>query len=413
MDDLATRIRIDDPSWYLQDDAHVMFDEARRDAPVLFYPELNTFLLTRHDDISDVSRTPGIFSSAQGMLLNDAKYGNIASSFFPDGAELITATDPPRHRELRRVIQPTFSAVAVANFEPLIREHCKSLVASIEPGVEIDFVEKMAIPLPIRMICEVLGIEGAPEQDVREWTDQMERMGGDLTHAELTEISNSLEPMNQFLMQALERKRGTTGDNLLSTLLQAEIDNEKLTDMNVLMLTVATMVAGNGTTRALLGDTIFTLAQHPQARADLVQDPSLIPSAINEVLRFVTPVAGFLRTSVEDTEIRGTTIKAGQYVYMSYMAANRDEEVFIDPHSFDVRRGKKVTHLSFGTGEHACPGNSLARLEAHVFMDELLKRFPDWTITGEVEPIMSIMTNGFERLPVTFEEADADRTSPE
>ncbi|MFC5745336.1 cytochrome P450 [Actinomadura rugatobispora] len=402
MSDLADRIRLDDPSWYRQDDAHDLLDEARRVDPVLYFEDFNTFLLTRYEDIRYVSRTPEIYSSAHGITLNDAKYGDITHSFFPEGAELITATDPPRHRELRRVIQPTFAPRAIADMEPRIRANAIDLVARIKPGEEIDVVDQIAVPLPIHTICAVLGIESVPVDHIRSWTDDVERMGGDLSKAELAEVAQSLVPLNEFLVAALEAKRGCTGADLISTLLQAEIDNEKLRDINILMLTTATLVAGNGTTRSLIGNTIDTLAAHPRELDRLVSDPSLCASAITEVLRFTAPVPGFLRTVTSDTVLNGTRIRRGQHVYMCYGAANRDPSVFSDPHRFDVGRDRRPVHLSFGSGEHACPGNFIARLEVQVLLNELVTRFVGWEVGADPVPVMSIMTNAYERLPVTF-----------
>jgi cytochrome P450 len=401
--------RIDDPAWYVEQDPYPILADLRRNDPVCYLPHLDTFLITRYADIRHIGRTPEIYSSAQGMLLNDVKYGNVANSFFPEGAELVTTTDPPRHRELRRVIAPTFAGPAIDRLETVIRDKSRALIATIEPGVEFDFVEKIAVRLPVQVICALLGVDDSSVADISRWSDDMTRMGDDLTREELADIVASLGPFNDFLMAQIAAKRGNRGVDLLSTLLQAEIDNEKLTDLNVFMLTSATLVAGNETTRHLLGQAVYVLAQHPDERARLVADPGLSGTAVDETLRFVSPVAGFLRTAVSDTELSGTTIKAGQHVYMLYMSGNHDETVFSDPERYDVGRVQQPSHVAFGFGEHVCPGASLARLEVKVFLEELIARFPSWDITGPAIPIMSVLMNGYTHLPVIFHSDQSPR----
>jgi cytochrome P450 len=401
MTELATLPKLDDPRFYL-DNPYPTFAWMRREEPVLFFPELRTHAITRYADIRLIGRSPELYCSGQGMLLNDAKYGNVADSFFPDGAELITTSDPPRHRELRRVISPSFAAPVMARMETFVREKAKQLVATIEPDTEFDFIEQIAVVLPIQVICSLLGIEDASIDDVRFWSDQMVRMGGNLSADELGEIANSLGPLNEFLLAQIEDKRGHIGSDLLSTLLRAEIDNEKLTDLNVLMLTTATLVAGNETTRNLIADTIALLAEHPDQRRRLRDEPALSATAVDEALRYASPVTGFIRTATADTELHGRPIREGEHVYLIYMAGNRDDEVFAEPDRFDVARSTQPAHLAFGYGEHVCPGASLARLEARVLLEELLARYPEWQIGSGAEPILSVLSNGYLRLPTTF-----------
>src|SRR5262249_5702398 len=163
----------------------------------------------------------------------------------------------------------------------------------IDVGRPIDFVEDVAVPLPIHVICTLLGLDGASLGDVREWSDQMTRMGGDLTRDELAELAACMAPMNEYLGAELEAKRGHEGTDLLSTLPAAEIDNERVTDLNVLMLTTATLVAGNETTRNLMSNMIVTLAEHPEQLELIKADPELAGPAVDEVLRFTSPVTGF------------------------------------------------------------------------------------------------------------------------
>ena len=273
--DLAELVRIDDPQFYVGDPYPVLA-RMRAEAPVYYCPDLDTFAITRYEDVRLVSRTPDVFSVADGILLNDAKYrSHIADSFFPEGAELISTTDPPRHRELRRVIAPAFTPRQVNAMEPGVRQVCRDLLAAIEPDKEMEFVEDVAVVLPLWTIARFLGLPGDNIPELRYWSDEMVKMGGNLTVEELAEAARNIGPMNGYLAAQLAQKRAAPGEDLLSTLSQAEIDNEKLTDLNVLMLSTAVLVAGNGTTRNLLGCAIAMLAEHPAQRERLVADPAL------------------------------------------------------------------------------------------------------------------------------------------
>jgi cytochrome P450 len=401
MTDLTDLVRIDDPDWYL-DDPYPGLARLRAEAPALYYESLDTFAITRYQDVRDISRAPDVWSVKGGIVLNDAKYGNVADSFFPEGAELISTTDPPRHRDIRRVISPVFTPKQVHAMEPALREYARALVDRIEDGKEIEFVEEVAVPLPIFTVCRLLGLPGDNLEDIRFWSDEMVKMGGDLTPEELVVAAENAAPAGGYLAEWIERKRSSPDDSLLSILLRAEIENEKVTDLNVIMLSTAVLVAGNGTTRNLIGDAVGTLARHPEQLAKLAADRALVPSAVDETLRWFTPVPGFIRTALGDTDLHDQPVKAGQHVYLMYMGANHDETVFPDAEAFDVTRPVDPGHVAFGYGQHVCPGSSVARLEAKILLEELLARFPSWEVTGTPVRKRSVLENGFEALPVTF-----------
>ena len=230
----------------------------------------------------------------------------------------------------------------------------------------------------------------------------MMKMGAPLPPEELAAAAAELGPMNEYMMEALERKKQAPGDDLMSTLLAAELDGRNVTDLNVLMLSTAVLVAGNGTTRNLLGGMVFSLATHPDQLAAVVADRALAGGVVEETLRWVTPVPGFLRTATRDTEIRGQEIRAGEHVYMMYMSANWDEEIFEDPARFDIARDVDPSHVSFGFGQHLCVGMSVARLEARVFIEELFDRFSGVELAGEPVRVRSVLENAWSRLPVVF-----------
>lgn len=378
----------------------------RTEAPVLWYEPANTWVLSRYEDIRYASKTPELFSAAKGILLNDAKYGeSIADAFFAEGSDLIATLDPPRHGEVRRTLAPAFTPNAIGRLETSIRECSRELIARIVAGQPVDFVHAVARELPIRIVAELMGVPAA-EVDVDQisfWSDEMVKMGAPLSREELATAAKSGEDMGKFLMAALARKRAQPGPDLLSTLSAAELDNAKLNEGNILMLSIATLVAGNETTRNLLSGCIWALASHPEQLRLLASDPALAKSAVEEVLRWVTPVPGFTRNATRDIELRGQNIKAGDYVYLLYFAGNRDEDCWSEPDIFDITRPTDTANLAFGHGQHVCIGAALARLEARCFLEELFTVFSNFSLAGTSVRVDSVMQYGFKNLPVIFQ----------
>ena len=404
--DLQELAKVDQPGFYDVRNAPVLA-RLRREAPVFYYEELGTWVLSRYEDVKYASKTPALFSVSKGILLNDARYGeSIADSFFPEGAELISTLDPPRHGEVRRTLAPAFTPRAIAALEEPVREACRRVLDGFEPGREVEFIHEAARVIPIVSVARLLGVP-ASEVDVDKiqfWTDEMLKMGAPLPRDELERAAANAAEVGEFLAALLERKAAEPGESDLMTILAtAELDRKQLSQMNILMLATAVLVAGNETTRNLLAGSMWSLSRHPDQMRDLAADPSLVRQTVEEVLRWITPVPGFMRNATRDIELRDQVIKAGQYVYLLYFAANRDEECWSDPDVFDVSRPSEPAVLSFGFGQHACIGAALARLEARVFLEEMLARFSNVSVTGEPERVASPLQHGWHRLPVTFE----------
>jgi cytochrome P450 len=401
---LEELVRIDDPSFYDVGNAELL-TRLRSEAPVFYYEPLKTWVLSRYDDVKHASKTPELFSVRKGILLNDAKFGeSIADSFFEDGAELISTIDPPRHGQVRRTLAPAFTPRMIGQLEDAVRAVARSLVADFAPGEPVDFVAKAARVLPIQTIAVLLGLP-PDEVDVDQivfWTDEMLKMGAPLSREELEVAAANAAQMSGFLLELFERKRANPGPDLMSTLAAAELDNEALSQANILMLSIAVLVAGNETTRNLLSGMMWSLATHPDQMALLAADPELARQTVEETLRWITPVPGFMRNATQDIEMRGQTIKQGDYVYLLYFAANRDEDCWKHVDTFDVTRETDPAVLSFGFGQHVCIGAALARLEARVFLEELLVRYATIELAGEPHRVSSPLQYGWHELPVVF-----------
>jgi cytochrome P450 len=212
----------------------------------------------------------------------------------------------------------------------------------------------------------------------------------------------AFEELNAFVRQEFERKRCNPGEDLLTTLLAAELDNEKLSEDNILMWASVVLGGGNETTRALLSNSVDALARHPEQLASLAAYPTLAAAAVEETLRWNGPVHGFCRYVTAPTVVRGQQVGEGDWVYMLYDSANRDKDVFADAERFDISARRQKENLAFGVGQHYCPGNKLARLEATVLLEELVRRFPRWELADEGTRIKSLLRSGFLNLPVVF-----------
>ena len=397
-------VRLDDPAFYDTSSAEILA-RMRNEAPVFRSGPLNTWVLSKYDDVKYASKTPEIYSVRKGILLNDAKYGeSIADSFFADDAELVSTLDPPRHGQVRRTLAPAFTPRVIGRMEESIRRCCRELVGGITAGEPIEFIHAAARVLPIQIVTELLGVP-ADEVDVDKiqfWTDEMLKMGAPLSREELEAAAANTADMGKFLMELFARKRAEPDEYLMSTLAAAELDNERLSEANILMLSIATLVAGNETTRNLVAGSIWSLARHPEQMALLAGDLGLAKQTVEEVLRWITPVPGFMRNALQDTELRGQTIKAGDYVYLLYFAANRDEDCWKEPDTFDITREPDPAVLSFGFGQHACIGAALARLEARCFLEEVFSVFGDVSLAGTPQRVPSPLQHGWSELPVVF-----------
>jgi len=377
-----------------------VFRRLRTEDPVHWYEDGGFWCVLRHADVQAVSRSPRRFISSAGTQIFQIK-GRIEAP--PEGfvqAPSIIQMDPPAHNRHRKLVMGAFTPRRIAAMESRIREIARESLREIAPGETVNFVESVAIPLPMLVIAEMLGVPGEDRHDFRRWSDAMiVAGGGDLG----TDTRETLTELFGYLGQFVVERRKQPRDDLISLLLDAEIEGERLTDGEVLMFLMTLLVAGNETTRNLLSGGALALLRDPDQERLLRERPALLGNAVEEMLRYVSPVRNFARSAARDTELGGRRIRAGEFLVMLYASANRDEAVFgEDAERFDIARESARRHVAFGFGEHLCLGASLARLEARVMWEELLAHFSGFEQVGEPVPLPSTLMNGLVDLPVVF-----------
>jgi cytochrome P450 len=367
----------------------------RNEAPVAYNPEPGFWVLSKHADVHAASVDPATFCSRHGILL------------FEIGAEYATPptmmhTDPPDHARYRALVQPGFAPSLIRSLEPAVRVRARALVADIEPGSARDLVAPLTVPFPLQIIAELLGIPEHSWPQFYRWSEAIIPGATDWSEEERQSLQTE---MVAYLVGEAKLRRDAPRDDIISVLATAEVDGERLTDDELTMFLVQLLVAGNETTRNMLSGGLTALAEHPDQWRSLRDDRGLVGSAVEELLRWTTPVVYFMRTATRDVEVRGVRIRAGEPVVLLYASANRDEDAFgPSADRFDVAR-KPNPHLAFGFGPHFCIGAALARLEGRVLLEELLDRFARVERAGPVERSASPVIAGITRSPLVFHAA--------
>jgi cholest-4-en-3-one 26-monooxygenase len=372
----------------------------RREDPVHFHKEPEGpgyWAITRHADIIRISKDPRTFSSWLGATnIEDRETHDLAIT-----RTLMVNMDPPHHGKYRRLVRSGFTPQRVATLEPHVRELAAEIIEKVASKGECDFVTEIAAELPLLVIAELMGV---PIEDRHRIFDLTNRLIG----FDDPEFQTSMEDgriaaaeMWAYAQELGDLRRESPRDDLISTLVHAEVDGEGLSHQQFNNFFLLLAVAGNETTRNLMAGGMLTLMEHPDQRQRLLDDPGLIPTAVEELLRWVSPLIYFRRTATRDVELRGKKISEGEKVALYYTSANRDEEVFDEPFTFDVGRGDNH-HLAFGIGEHVCVGAHLARLEARVMFEELLRRLPDMELAAPVKRLRSNFINGIKEMRVRF-----------
>jgi cytochrome P450 len=393
----TTRVDLLDLSLFADGPPHDLFRRLRDEAPVCFLPEPDGpgyWAVTRYADVVEVSRHPQTFGSHPNTMIHDPEDGGAGA-----GAIMLN-TDPPQHTKLRKLVNRGFTPRQVAALEPRIRDLVTGLLDAAAARETCDLVTDVAVELPLQVIAELVGVPNEERHQVFGWTEVMMSIGDPETGYTEIDARAAMAAMWGYADQLANERAGGEGDDLLSVLLRAEVDGDQLSPMDVDLFFMLLMNAGSETTRNLITGGTLTLFEQPTERARLLDDLSRLPSAIEEMLRWVTPVTHFRRTAREDTELDGQTIREGDKVSIWYTSANRDDAQFPEADRFDVTR-EPNEHVAFGAGgPHFCLGASLARLEARVMFEELLGRFPGIEPAGAPRRLASNFINGIKSLPV-------------
>jgi cholest-4-en-3-one 26-monooxygenase len=386
---------------YVDGVPHEMFEVLRREAPVHWHDEPDGpgfWAVTRYDDVVLVNRDNELFSSARGSALimeQDAES-------LEQQRLMMLNMDPPMHTRYRLLVNKGFTPRMVGKLEERARGYVNAMIDDVAEKGECDFVTDIAAELPLQVIAEVMGVPQEDRHLVFDWSNRM-------IGADDPEYSSSPEAafaasaeLYAYANQLASRKRANPDDDIISVLLQSEIGGDRLTELEFDLFFLLLAVAGNETTRNLIAHGQLALMDYPDQRARLIADPTLMPHAVDEMLRWGTPVMHFRRTAQRDTEIRGQRIAEGDKVVIFYISANRDEDMFDDPYRFDIGRTPNE-HVAFGGGgPHFCLGANLARLEIRVMFEELLRRLPDMEPAGPVRRLRSNFINGIKHIPVQF-----------
>jgi cholest-4-en-3-one 26-monooxygenase len=394
-----------DPARYARDGyPQAVWTRLRAEAPVARFepPGWRPFwAITKHADVSEVASQPVKFSSEQGITMMPAGFPVFAS-------EMIVTMDPPRHGPLRRVAQPRFTPRALkaqrAGVEGIVAD-ILDRAATGGATREGDFVELVSAPLPIAVIALILGV---PQDDWKllfRWTNEV--IGKDDPEFRRPgetpgqTIKRARGELHGYFAQLVDKRKSEPQEDLTSELIRARIGDEPLTAVQLLSYCELMVEAGNETTRNAISGGLLAFAEHRDEWEKLKVHPELLPDAVEEILRWVSPITHFARTATEDAEVRGQKIAKGDQVALFWASANRDEEVFADPFAFRIDR-KPNPHLAFGAGEHFCIGAYLAKVELETLFQELLRRLESFEVLGPVERLSSNVNGGIKHLPLRY-----------
>ncbi|HUD15608.1 MAG TPA: cytochrome P450, partial [Acidimicrobiales bacterium] len=386
------RIDLLDGAFYGRE-PHDAYAWMRANAPV-YYDEVNDlWAAASYAAVKAASVDTEAFSSAQGIRPK-----------FPQLPMMIDF-DAPEHVRRRRLVSEGFTPKRVRAMEDNLRSVCDTIIDTVCEKGSCDFVRDIAAPLPIIVIGDMLGVAPSDRDDLLRWSDDMLKALGapdpslmDASAIAFVEYTDYIQPVFDD-----RRKRGST-DDLVGILCHAEMDGDSLDDASLVHETLLILIGGDETTRHVISGGVEELLAHPDQQAQLAGDPALMPGAVEEMLRWVSPIKNMARTATRDVELDGATIAAGQEIILLYPSANRDAAVFEKPDDFDIHRSPNP-HMAFGFGAHFCLGNQLARLELKVMVDRLLARLPDLHLTVERDALPRREANfisGIEEMPVAF-----------
>lgn len=387
---------------------HDYFAFLRKEHPVSWTPRANGtgfWSVVSYQDIAQVEANVALFSSRTNITPTEVPEQTLAATI----DRMIILSDPPRHGALRKLIMSGFTPKAISKIEEHIRQLAvDSIDAVIEEGA-CDFHD-LGAHMPIEIVADLLGVPAEDRQNLFNWANAMFG-GGDPRISSHAGMERARQEMFGYAMRLAQQRRAQPADDVFSQIAMAEMDGEKLTEFDLGCFFLILATAGNETTRTQILHGTHLLIENPEAMRLLRSDLSLLPNAVEEMLRMTSPALAFARKATQDYELRGQTIRAGDQVVMWYCSGSRDETVFSDPDIFDIRRKNAREHMAFGskTGIHRCLGAMLARSELLAIIKEVVLRLPDIQLDGAIERLRSNFTNGINHMPVRFTPGKAHR----
>ncbi len=372
----------------IADDPHPIYRVLREDEPVHYVEKRDLWVLSRHEDVLAAIKDPETFTSADGV---------VPSGFKPEKPTLIVL-DPPDHTQMRRAVMRAFTPRRMAAMTDRVRGFARQLLDAFPASGEVDAFESYTDPLPIYVMAELLGVDASERPMFKRCGDAIVYSSG----ADPASLLSAQRELTDYLQTVFDERKRDPREDLISLLLTSSEEGRALDNEELLGLCFLLLVAGTETTTSALGNAMLLLERHRDARELLIEDPSLIPAAVEEILRFDSPVQGLSRIVRRDVEIRDQKISEGARVHLLFAAANRDPRVFDEPDRFDITRSPN-NHLAFGLGIHFCLGASLARLELKVGLEELLARAPDYQLSVDrLQRLASDTNRGFSKLPTVL-----------
>jgi cholest-4-en-3-one 26-monooxygenase len=384
---------------------HEWFTYLRREAPVYKHDEPDGpgfWVITKYDDVVAVGRDGETFSSHQNRGGVVGLEGRPEDSYAFEGGNLMLTMDAPEHTRYRKLVNRGFTPKQMRALEPHVRDLTARIVDEVIERGECDFVVDVAAELPLQVIAEMMGVPNEDRHKLFEWSNRMVGSEDPEYIVSEEEIQAAQVEMFMYANQLAAERREHPRDDIISALLQAEVDGHSLSEMDFNLFFLLLAVAGNETTRNSISHGVRAFCENPDQYKLLVEDPGRAVLATEEVVRWASPVMYFRRNVTKDTEIRGQQVKAGDKVSIWYISANRDEDVFDRPFEFDITRDPNE-HVGFGGGgPHHCLGANLARMEIRVLLEEMAKRIPEISLKGDVQPLRSNFIAGIKHMPVEF-----------
>ena len=382
------------------------FKQLRAEAPIYWHEEDLDFepgfwALTKHEDIIKVSKDPKTFSSAVGghlMTMGDPEVVDPAAVAAIIGNMI--GMDPPEHQIYRKMVAPSFTPKSIRNLEDGMRNKVRELLDKVADKKDFNFVTEISEQLPLWVLCEMMGIEESERPKIRDLVNNLTDASIQQDPEKSMQVWFNYMELFKMGRDMIEERRKNPTDDLMSVVANTQVEGDQLPAELLDGFFLLMVIAGNETTRNTITGGLMALTDNPAERQKLIDDPSLIANATDEMLRWVTSVIYFRRTATKDTSIRGQDIKKGDKVVMWYGSANRDEEIFEDGHLFQVDRPNARKHLAFGAGEHLCLGNRLGHMQIRVLFEELLQRFPDIKYVEDPVRIPSNFLAGISELKV-------------